>query len=294
MAINNTESIHPDTRIGTVHLQVPDLNRSIQFYTDIIGLQTSSRENGSVELGVGDARPLLRLTERSNARRVQGTAGLYHFAILVPSRWDLGRSLHRIAETRTPVTGFADHLVREALYLPDIDGNGIEIYRDRPRDKWQFQDGSLRMGTDPLDVEDVLAEVGDKPPEWTGLASGTSMGHMHLHVGDISEAEAFYCGILGFDLMIRLAGSAGFVSAGGYHHHLGFNIWAGQGVSVAPEDAVGLCWYEVVMADETALDSVVARLDAVDYAHEEVSTGTMVRDPSGNRVLLTIETFKIS
>ena len=276
-----------------MHLQVPKLERSIRFYTDIIGLQISNRGNGSVELGVGDGQPLLHLTERPDARRVQGTAGLYHFAILVPSRWDLGRSLHRIAETHTPVTGFADHLVSEALYLPDVDGNGIEIYRDRARAEWQFQDGSLRMATDPLDVEGVLAEVGDKPPEWTGLAPGTSMGHMHLHVGDIAEAEAFYCGVLGFDLMIRLVGSAGFVSAGGYHHHLGFNIWAGQGVSAAPKDAIGLRWYEVVLPDATALDAVVARLDAADYTREDVASGTMVHDPSGNRVLLTIESNKI-
>ena len=287
-----TESIHPDTRIGTVHLQVPDLERSIKFYTDIIGLQTSNRENGSAVLGVGDARPLVRLTERPGARRVQGTAGLYHFAILVPSRWDLGRSLRRITETRTPVTGFADHLVSEAIYLPDVDGNGVEIYRDRPRDEWHFQDGTLRMATDPLDVEGVLSELGDKPPEWTGLAPGTAMGHMHLHVGDIAEAEAFYCGILGFESMIRLAGSAGFVSAGGYHHHLGFNIWAGHGVTSAPEDAIGLRLYEIVLPDAAAFDAVAARLDAAVYTREDDPAGTMVRDPSGNRVLLTIETIK--
>ena len=168
------------------------------------------------------------------------TTGLYHFAILVPSRAALGRSLRRLVDARYPLTGAADHLVSEAIYLDDPDGLGIEIYRDRPRDSWRrLAGGQIAMSTDPLDVQNVLDEPGAETA-WNGLDAATVMGHVHLHVPHLDTAEQFYCGRIGFDPMLRGYPGALFVSAGGYHHHLGLNTWAGVGAPPPPENAVGL------------------------------------------------------
>jgi catechol 2,3-dioxygenase len=192
---------------------------------------------------------LIELHERKGAiPKPRRTTGLYHFAILVPSRAALGRSLRRLAEMRWPISGAADHLVSEALYLDDPDGLGIEIYRDRPRDTWRVVDGELAMATDPLDVQDVADEPGAEMP-WTGLEAGTVMGHVHLHVPHLDTAETFYCGRIGFDPIVRRYPGALFVAAGGYHHHLGLNVWAGIGAPPPPENAVGLRSFTIESAD---------------------------------------------
>lgn len=281
-----TESIDPDTIIGAVTLTVADLGRSLIYYQEVIGLQLQRQEAGTAYLGVGGP-DLLVLVEQAGARAVRGTSGLYHFAILTPSRVALARSLQRLAETNTRIGGFADHAVSEAIYLSDPDGNGIEIYRDRPRDEWPYRNGQLQMTTDALDVDGLLAELEGKPWSWEGLHPDTTIGHIHLHVGNLDEAEAFYTQVLGFDLVTRYGPSAGFVSAGGYHHHIGFNTWAGVGVPPPPPDAAGLRWYEIRLPNTAGLDKVIARVQEAGLAVDERPDGFLVRDPAKNGILLT-------
>ena len=283
-----TFTIHPNTSIGRVSLKVADLERSLDFYQCSLGFGVYDRENGRASLGAG-RMDLLDLVEEAGARQARGTTGLYHFAVLVPTRKELATSLRNILETGTPVQGFADHLVSEAIYLPDPDGNGIEIYRDRPRDQWPREGGRLRMATDPLDLDGLMSELEGHNGSWNGLHPETVIGHMHLHVRDISEAEGFYHDVLGFDLVLRYGPSASFLSAGGYHHHLGVNTWAGAGAPPPPEDAVGLRWYEIRIPDQDDLDRVTEQARQAGHALEEREDGLFMRDPSGNGVLLGVE-----
>src|SRR3989441_9331341 len=217
-------TIHPATIIDSVHLTISDLNRSVRFYEAQLGFKVHRRDDRTAWLGPG-GNDLLVLTESERAPRVRGTTGLYHFAVLVPSRIELARSLRRLVETDTVMQGFADHGVSEALYLADPDGNGIEIYRDRPRADWPIVNGRLQMGADPLDLDRILAE--DSGGDGHGLAPGTGIGHVHLHVSRLAGAERFYVDGLGFEVMQRYGPSALFGSAGGDHHHIGLNTWAG-------------------------------------------------------------------
>jgi catechol 2,3-dioxygenase len=229
-----------DARIGDVSLTVANLDRSIAFYTDILGFQVMTRETAAATLGAGGSAALVRLSEMPGAiGRPRRASGLYHFAILVPSRAALGRSLRRLAGRRWPLTGASDHLVSEALYLDDPDGLGIEIYRDRPRDDWQQEAGEVVMATEPLNLDDVADEPGADLP-WSGLDAETAIGHVHLHVPDLASAEQFYCDGVGFTPTLRRYPGALFVAAGGYHHHLGLNVWAGLGAPPPPPNAVGL------------------------------------------------------
>ncbi len=279
-------SIHPDTTLGLVHLTVHDLKRELAFYREVLGFKVQRREGNTVYLGGGGVE-VLALTENPEARRVRGTTGLYHFAVLVPSRVELAYSLKRIAETETPVQGFADHLVSEAIYLADPEGNGIEIYRDRPRRDWYDAQGNFVMGTEELDLRSLLAELRDKPEQWSGLDPATRLGHMHLHVANIRAAEQFYAGVLGFGEMANL-GSAGFVSAGGYHHHIGFNIWGTAGAPPPPPDALGLHEFIVQLPNLDELGKVVAQVRQANLPVEETDEGLLVRDPSRNAMVLTV------
>jgi catechol 2,3-dioxygenase len=212
----------------------------VSFYRDVLGFTETGRDRHTAVLAPEGGRVLIELHERADAvPKPRRSSGLYHFAILVPSRAALGRSLRRLSEKRWPISGAADHLVSEALYLDDPDGLGIEIYRDRPRDAWRVVNGELAMATDPLDLQAIHDEPGAETP-WTGLDAGTMMGHVHLHVPHLDAAEAFYCGRIGFAPIVRRYPGALFVSAGGYHHHLGLNTWSGVGAPAPPENAVGL------------------------------------------------------
>jgi catechol 2,3-dioxygenase len=230
-----------DAHIGQVSLIVRNLPQSIRFYRDVLGLVELQPQR----LGPAGGRVLIELTERQDAiPKPRRSAGLFHFAILVPSRAALGRSLRRLSDQRWPISGAADHLVSEALYLDDPDGLGIEIYRDRPRDTWRVVNGEMAMATDPLDLQAVHDEPGAETP-WAGLEAATVIGHVHLHVPHIDAAEAFYCGQIGFDPIVRRYPGALFVSAGGYHHHLGLNTWAGVGAPPPPDNAVGLSAFTI-------------------------------------------------
>jgi catechol 2,3-dioxygenase len=282
-----TEKLPDTLTLGPVQLTITDMERSLVFYQEQLGFQVHHREGSMASLGAGGDN-LLVLHEDPNARRVVGTSGLYHYAILVPSRRHLALSLKHIADTETRVQGFANHLVSEAIYLPDPDGNGIEIYRDLPRDQWEYEpNGQPRMGTLPLDLRAVLSELDDSGDiEWRGLHPDTKMGHVHLHVAHLDETEHFYGDILGFDLMLRFVGTASFFSVGGYHHHLGTNIWAGEGAPPPPQDAVGLRWYTLNLPDDESLNSVTSRLDAANIPIEATDAGLQIRDPAMNGVLL--------
>jgi catechol 2,3-dioxygenase len=226
--------------VGTVDLQIADLERSLAYYQQVLGLRVLARAEGRADLGAAGASvPLLRLHERRGAQPVpaQGRIGLYHFAILLPDRASLGRFVAHLAAIGARA-GAADHLVSEAVYLHDPDGLGIEVYADRPRDSWQSSDRELRMATLPLDVAGLVAAARGEP--WAGMPSGTMMGHVHLHVGDLSQASAFYHEALGLDIMVWSYTGALFLAAGGYHHHLGLNTWAGPDAVPARDDEAKL------------------------------------------------------
>lgn len=276
--------IDPGTRIGAVHLTISDLRRSVRFYEAHLGFVVQRRADRTAWLGAGGP-DLLILSQSETAPRVRGTTGLYHFAILVPSRADLSRSLRRLVDADTVMQGAADHGVSEAVYLTDEDGNGIEIYRDRPRAEWPVVGGHLHMGADPLDLDALLAEAGGAD-SGGGLARGTVIGHVHLHVSRLADAEAFYVGLLGFELMQRYGPSALFVSAGGYHHHIGLNTWAGVGAPPPPPGAIGLRHFDVTLPNEPALAAVVERLRAAGVPSEPVEGGLLIHDPAKNAILL--------
>ena len=278
--------IDPGTTIGSIHLTIADLGRSIRFYEAHLGFTVHRRDDRTAWLGAGGP-DLLVLTQCESAPRVRGTTGLYHFAILVPSRADLARSLRRLVVTETVMQGAADHGVSEALYLSDLDGNGIEIYRDRPRSEWPYVGGHLRMGADPMDFDNLLAEKSG-PGDGAGLAGGTVIGHVHLHVRSLADAERFYVNLLGFDLMQRYGPSALFVSAGGYHHHIGLNTWAGVGAPPPPPGAIGLRHFVVKMPSAPALAATSERLRAAAIPTESVGEGLLVHDPADNAILLSI------
>lgn len=244
--------------IGEVSLVIRDLDRSLAFYRDVLGFQELTRSGRIVSLGAAGGRTLLTLEERPDAvLRPRRSAGLFHVAILVPSRAALGRSLRRMIERDWRLTGVADHLVSEALYLDDPDGLGLEIYCDRPRDTWRRNGGEIVMGTEPLDLETLAREPGATQP-WCGLDAGTVIGHVHLQVPHLDSAEAFYCSGIGFTPMLRRYPGALFVAAGGYHHHLGLNTWAGVGAPPPPAAAVGLRAFTVEAPELTPREVVDA------------------------------------
>ena len=269
-------------RLGTVHLTVSDLDRSVAFYEDALGLRLRGREGPVAAMGVG-GEDLLVLNEARDVRRAGRHAGLYHYALLFSSREELARAALRLAATSTPIQGASDHGTHEAIYLPDPDGNGIELAADRPRGLWPMP-LDYSGGPQPLDFEDLLATVAGEEPR-AKAGPGLVVGHVHLHVGDLERGLAFYRDVLGFELMTFMPGAAAFVSAGGYHHHLGFNIWRGEGVPPAPEDRVGLRHWTVVLEDPAQVEAVGERARAAGMATEERDGGFLVRDPWGIAVL---------
>jgi catechol 2,3-dioxygenase len=279
--------IHPDTSMGVVRLTVSDLSRSIPFYEQVLGLEALQLANGDVALRVQDGRTLVELHGDSSAPpRDPSAPGLFHLAVLMPDRAQLAVALARVATRSWPLSGASDHLVSEALYLADPDGNGIEIYRDRPRNEWPDRDGQLAMATLPLDLENLLAELGDSQTLEPGAPAGTRMGHVHLQVSDLDQAERFYAGVLGFEVTVRGYPGALFVSAGGYHHHLGLNTWNSAGAAPAQRPTVGLRSFEVVLPTAEELERVLARVRGAGLPSEPADGAVLVRDPFGNGVLL--------
>jgi catechol 2,3-dioxygenase len=291
-------SIHPATLPGYVSLTVADLENQIAFYQQVLGLQLHWREGVTAGLGAG-THDLLRLTEDGSARRYPGTTGLYHFAVLLPNRRELARAIGRLfaLKYRNYPT---DHIMTKTTYLDDPEGNGIELYAESPEDgSWSLAngeyitrraDGSLSDGREPLDLEMLFKELAEEDRLDAPMPPETRLGHVHLHVADLDQAVDFYHGLLGFDLMgvakpFRMA----FVSAGGYHHHIGLNTWQGEGAPPPPAGALGLRHFSVELPTQNALDEVTARIGQAGIPANQTEAGLLVHDPSQNGVLLTIQ-----
>ena len=291
--MSSNAAMPADATIGTVRLTVSDVARARAFYEQTIGLQSSELDDGTLALFAGDGDALIELHGDPSAPKLDPRApGLYHLAILVPSRSDLAFALARLAESRWPLGGASDHLVSEALYLSDPDGNGIEIYRDRPREEWPRQNGMLQMATLPLDLDSVLTALSGAGERQPLAPPGTRIGHVHLQVSDLGEAERFYSGVLGFDVIVRTYPGALFVSAGGYHHHIGLNTWNSAGAA-PPAGSIGLRSLEIVLPRGEDLDRMVERVHDAGMGIEATDEGSLTHDPSGNGVLLrTAEAVK--
>jgi catechol 2,3-dioxygenase len=282
-------SLPAATSLGPVRLIAGDAGRLATFYERVVGLRPLGTSNGVFALGAEEGKPLVELVSRPDAPvRPVGTTGLFHLALLVPSRVDLAHALRQVSESGWRLTGASDHLVSEALYLRDAEGNGIEIYRDRDPDEWNRVGDEIEMDTLPLDLEGVLSELAgvDDPPG--GMAPGTRIGHVHLNVADIPASEGFYHDALGFDVTVRSYPGALFVSVGGYHHHVGLNTWIGEGAPPPPPGARGLDRFEVVLPARADLDATELRLAAQGVPAHRTDEGVSTVDPSGNRMLLLV------
>ena len=280
--------LSPSTRLGRVSLQVADLSRSIAYYTKVLDLQQSEGTNGRATLtAVGENIPLLELVERKGARPVprRGLLGLFHFAILLPDRSALGAFLRHISHLNIPV-GMSDHHVSEAIYLSDPDGLGIEVYADRPRDQWRISEGEIQMTTEHLDVDALMRHSSGRT--WEGMPRGTRMGHVHLHVGDLDRAATLYHETIGFDKVVWSYPGALFLSAGGYHHHLGVNTWASRSPSAGPDDA-RLRYWTIVMPDQAELAATVDNLQSAGVETRQAESDVLVDDPWGTTLRLSVE-----
>lgn len=280
-------SIHPATHIGLVTLRVANLDRSLRFYEGILGFRRIEHAAGIATLGAQEGSPLLQLQEVPGAPpQPLRSTGLYHVAILLPSRADLGRELLRMAQAGLEI-GQGDHLVSEALYISDPDGNGLEIYWDRPRASWHWENGRVQMATDPIDLYALIEEGKRDTLPWEVLPQGTTVGHIHLRVGNIPQAERFYHTILGFDITASMP-SALFLSAGGYHHHIGMNTWQSRGAGPAPEHTAGLQTFVIALPNQDALKEVQARLAAHNVSIHEQGNDLIVLDPWHNQIKFVV------
>jgi len=279
--------IAASTAVGAVHLSVSDLARSVAYYREVVGLALIDEQPGVARLAAG-SRELLNLRELPGGSPDLPSTGLYHFALLVPDRADLARWLLHAARDRVALTGLSDHFVSEALYLSDPDGHGIEIYWDRPRELWEGQVAG-RLTTVPLDIDSLIGELPDPDAErFESLPAGTVMGHVHLKVSDLDGTVAFYRDILGFGLMARLASSAAFLGAGGYHHHIGANTWESAGASRPRPGHTSLLMATIVVPDASERDRVLARVRDAERPISDTEAGPVLEDPSGNQLLLAL------
>jgi len=281
----------PDaTRLGAVSLQIADLARSLDYYERVLGLRLVQRTDTQAVLAAhGDDAPLVVLHEKPGARPMtsRGRLGLYHFAILLPDRASLGRFVRHVSQLGERV-GAGDHLVSEAFYLQDPDGLGIEVYADRPRSAWRRIGRELMMATDPVVVPGLLRDAGPEP--WTGMPAGTVMGHVHLHVGDIETAQAFFSEAFGFDRVVWHYPGALFLGAGGYHHHLGTNTWAGTNAALPTDADARLLEWNVVLPDAASVDALATSLTDAGHAADRAADGAFVtRDPWGTRIRVAAE-----
>lgn len=288
-------SIHPATKIGYVSLTVASLENQVEFYQKVLGFQLHWREGNKAGLGAGGA-DLLRLTEEPNLKKYRRVTGLYHFAVLFPDQRELARAVARLfaLKYRNHPT---DHIMTKTTYLDDPEGNGIELYAESPEDGifkiengdfvTRRADGSLSDGREPLDVDVLFSHLKEDDRLDVSVPPETRVGHVHLHVRNVQEAVGFYHGVIGFDVMgISSTFQAAFVSAGGYHHHLGLNAWQGEGAPPPPADAVGLRFFTVKLPDQEALDEVVQRVEKAGIPANQIEDGLLVYDPSQNGVLL--------
>jgi len=289
-------SIHPATLIGQVALNVANLDKQITFYEQTLGFVLHWRKGSSAGLGGGGA-DLLRLTEQPSFKRYRGVTGLYHFAVLFPNRRELARVVGRLFALKYQ-NHPTDHIMTKTTYLDDPEGNGIELYAESPEDgTWTMAngqyitrraDGSISDGREPLDVEALFSNLLKDDRLDAPIPAETRVGHVHLHVRNLDEAVAFYHGVIGFDVMgVAKPFRMGFVSAGGYHHHVGLNTWQGEGASAAPADALGLQYFQVLLPSKAELERVLQRVRQGGLPTEQTLAGLLVRDPSQNGAVLS-------
>lgn len=272
----------PNIYVGEVNIKVKNLDYALAFYQNIMGFRVLEKTNQKAILTTDGKTPLLTLEQPENViPKEERMSGLYHFAILLPSRADLSVFLRHFLGTGYAL-GAADHYVSEALYITDPDGNGIEVYRDRPSKEWTWKNGLVDMATVELDGNSILAE---SDAEWTGLPPGTIMGHIHLHVGDLQKAEEFYTKGLGFNIVSHYP-QAVFLSTGGYHHHIAINTWQGVGAPTPPQNSVGLNWYTLVFPNEAARETTIKQLQQLGYPLKKEGDNYVTKDPSGNQIWL--------
>jgi len=305
-SIKTEFSIHPATRMGHVSLTVANLENQIAFYTNVLGFKLHWREGNKAGLGapLGDlttgSADLLRLTEEPNLKKYRGVTGLYHFAILFPNRRELARAIARLYSLHYENYP-TDHIMTKTTYLDDPEGNGIELYAESPEDgTWSMAngeyitrraDGSLSSGREPLDVDALFKHLNKEDRIDEPVPAETRVGHVHLHVRNVDEALDFYHGIIGFDVMgVAKSFRMGFVSAGGYHHHIGLNTWQGEDAPPPPADAVELRYFAVELPDQEALDQVIERIDTAGIPSNQTDDGLLLHDPSQNGVMLTLRT----
>ncbi|WP_261303049.1 VOC family protein [Paenibacillus andongensis] len=276
----------PNTNVGQVNLKVQDLECALKFYQEVIGFKVLEQTEKSANLTADGKTILLSIEQPDNVAPMQGkTTGLYHFALLLPTRSDLAQIVQHFANIGLRF-GSSDHLVSEALYLSDPDGNGIEIYRDREPSEWKWNHGEVEMAVDPLDFRDLLSGV--KQQAWNGLPADTMMGHIHLHVSELVKTEEFYVKGLGFEVVNRYGTQALFISTGKYHHHIGLNTWNGVGAPKPSENSVGLQSFTLIYPNAAARDRAVANLQNIGVPVSEENSAFATSDPSGNRILLLI------
>jgi catechol 2,3-dioxygenase len=302
MSLPNSEaktefSIHPKTLMGSISLGVADLENQLMFYQQALGFKLHWREGNRAGLGAGDP-DLLLLTEEPNLKKYRDVTGLYHVAYLFPNRRELAIAMARLFAIKYP-NAPTDHIMTKTTYLDDLEGNGIELYCESPEDgTWTFKDGKFESyrkdgswsdGREPLDVDALFKHLKEDDRLDVPVPPETRIGHVHLHVRDVDEAVDFYHGIIGFDIMgVSKPFQMGFVSAGGYHHHLGLNTWQGRGAPPPPPDALGLRYYTIDLPTQASYDEVVARVDAAGVPLERTEAGLLLRDPSQNGVILRV------
>lgn len=275
----------PNTYVEQVNLKVQNLGRALKFYQEVIGFKVLEQTQKKANLTADGKTVLLSIEQQDNVVPIKGkTTGLYHFALLLPTRSDLARIVQHFTNIGLRF-GSSDHLVSEALYLSDPDENGIEIYIDRAPSEWEWNNGEVEMAVDPLNFRDLLSGVNHQQA-WNGLPAGTVMGHIHLHVSELRKTEEFYTKGLGFEVVNRFGTQALFISTGKYHHHIGLNTWNGVGAPTPPEDSVGLKSFVLIYPNETARDHVVANLKNIGASVTEENGAFATADPSGIRILL--------
>jgi len=281
-----------ETRIGYAHLRVRDLERALTFYLDVLGLKLVSGGMHTATLSATGRGPgILVLTEKKDApARPPRSSGLYHVAFRVPNRRALAMLIQHLNDSNWNIDGFADHDVSEAVYLSDPEGNGIEVYVDRPRETWPLRNGQVEMVTVPLDLDGLMREVAEWPEKWSGIDKATDVGHIHLRVSDLERTETFYSQVLGFDVTQRSLTGALFMSAGGYHHHIGSNIWHSANGPRPPADALGLIAFNILVPQSSDIDKLLRRLQSAGAAvKSDAESSLRTADPDGNFIELGVK-----
>lgn len=277
----------PTTFVGHVKIKVENLQRSLKYYQEVIGFEILEQTDTSARLTTDGKTSILSLEQPANVRPKQGrTTGLYHFAILLPEKSDLANIVAHFVKKGIKF-GSSDHLVSEALYLNDPDGNGIEIYIDREPSEWNWKGEEVAMTVDPLDFKNLVTHLTPNK-SWKGMPIGTVMGHIHLHVSELKKTEEFYVKGLGFDVVNRYGGQALFLSSGKYHHHIGVNTWNGIGAPTPPENSVGLHSFTLILPNEEARKQVISNLKNVGANVKEENNKFLTQDPSGNQIELEV------